>query len=200
MFRLTARPALPGRVLRDVLRDALRDVLRRVRCRAPHRALAALALSTLAMSAAAQGSASSYRYAPPAGWTQAMDGDIETLTPAAEPAGSVQMMLLAPKAAAGEFRAQFESERAALESFWALRAPQGVPLQSGRATVAGMPVDYAAHFASYDSDAGPRFMGFLALGDGQRFALVVFVAASHDSFNRLAPQAVEVFRGLSFAR
>lgn len=192
MVHLPASPALSGHLLRDVLRGVLRDVLRHV--------LAALALSTLALSAGAQGSALSYRYPSPAGWTQAMDGDIETLTPAAEAAGSAQLMLLAPKAATGEFRAQFESERAALESFWALRAPQGVPLQSGRATVAGMPVEYAAHFASYDSDAGPRFMGFLALGDGQRFALMVFVAASHDSFNRLAPQAVEVFRALSFAR
>ncbi|MCU0952913.1 MAG: hypothetical protein MUC68_18270 [Burkholderiaceae bacterium] len=163
-------------------------------------ALLALTLLALTGAARAQAGASSYHYAPPPGWTQAMDGDIETLTPASEPAGNAQLMLLAPKAAAGEFRAQFEAERAALESFWALRAPQAVPLQSGRATVAGMPMEYAAHFASYDSDAGPRFMGFLALGDGRRFALLVFVAASHDSFNRLAPQAVEVFRALSFAR
>jgi hypothetical protein len=164
--------------------------------------LAALlvALAALALPAAAQTAPSSYRYPPPPGWTQAMEGDIETLTPQAEPAGGVQLMLLAPKAAAGAFDAQFAAERAALEDFWGLRAPQGVPLQSGRASAGGVPVEYAAHFASYDSDAGPRFMGFLALGDGQRFALMVFVAASHDSFNRLAPQAVEVFRALSFAR
>lgn len=143
----------------------------------------------------AQSGASPYRYTTPPGWAHAVEGDIESLTPQAEPAGSAQLMLLAPKPANGDFRAQFESERAALESFWGLRAPQAVPLQAGQAAVG----QYAAYFASYDSDGGPRYMGFLALGNQKQVALLVFVAGSDDAFNRLAPQAVAVFKTLSFA-
>lgn len=137
--------------------------------------------------------AGGYRYALPSGWTRSVDGDVEVLTPRAEPADTVQLMMLAPKDGTGDFRAQFESERATLEQFWGLRAPQAVPLQSGQAAAGS----YAAHFASYDSDGGPRYMGFMALGDGRKFGLLVFVAASHEAFNRLAPQAVEVFKGLA---
>lgn len=144
----------------------------------------------------AQTAAAPYQYRTPAGWVRAVEGDIETLTPQSEPAGSAQLMLLAPKAASGEFRSQFEAERAALESFWGLRAPQATPLQSGQAAVGS----YAAYFASYDSDGGPRYMGFMALGTQQQFALMVFVAGNHDSFNRLAPQATEVFKSLSLQR
>lgn len=144
--------------------------------------------------AEAQSAASAYRYSAPSGWAQAMEGDIETLTPKGEPEGSVQLMLLAPKAASGDFRSQFESERTALEGFWGLRAPRATPLQSGKAAVG----QYAAYFASYDSDAGPRFMGFMGLGNAKKFALVVFVTSGDDYFNRLAPQATQVFKSLSF--
>jgi hypothetical protein len=143
----------------------------------------------------AQSAASPYRYTTPPGWAHGVEGDIESLTPQAEPAGSAQLMLLAPKPAAGDFRAQFEAERASLESFWGLRAPQAVPLQAGQAAVG----QYAAYFASYDSDGGPRYMGFLALGNQKQVALLVFVAGSDDAFNRLAPQAVEMFKTFSFA-
>ena len=143
--------------------------------------------------AAAQTATTPYRYNAPSGWTRAMDGDIESLTPPTEPTGSVQLMLLAPKPASGDFRSQFDVERAALESFWGLKAPQATPLQGGQAAAG----QYAAWFASYDSDGGPRYMGFMALGTQQQFALLVFVASSHDAFNRVAPRAVEVFKSLS---
>jgi hypothetical protein len=55
---------------------------------------------------------------------------------------------------------------------------------------------YAAYFASYDSDGGPRYMSFLAQTQDQQFALVVFVAASAEAFNRLAPVATELFKTL----
>lgn len=152
-------------------------------------------LTSNAAPSLAQSAAAPYRYTTPPGWTHAVEADIESLTPQAEPAGSAQLMLLAPKPATGDFRAQFEAERAALESFWGLRAPQAVPLQAGQATVG----QYAAYFASYDSDGGPRYMGFLALGNQKQVALLVFVAGSDDAFNRLAPQAVELFKTLSFA-
>lgn len=145
--------------------------------------------------ALAQATAPAYRYNAPPGWVRAMEGDIESLTPQTEPTGSVQVMLLAPKPASGDFRAQFEAERAALESYWGLKAPYATPLQGGQATVG----QYAAYFASYDSDGGARYMGFMALGTPQQFALLVFVASSHDAFNRLAPQATEVFKSLSIA-
>lgn len=157
------------------------------------RALIAALAFAIALPAVAQTAPSAYRYQLPPGWTQAMEGDIESLTPAAEPAGSAQLMLLAPKAASGDFRQQFDAERAALESFWGLRAPQAAPPQGGSASVG----QYAAHFASYDSDAGPRYMAFMALGTPQKFGLLVFVASDDRGFNRLAPQAVEVFRSLS---
>ena len=143
--------------------------------------------------AAAQTAATPYRYNAPAGWVRAMDGDIESLTPPTEPTGSVQLMLLAPKPASGDFRSQFDVERAALESFWGLKASQATAPQGGQAAAG----QYAAWFASYDSDGGPRYMGFMALGTQQQFALLVFVASSHDAFNRVAPQAVEVFKSLS---
>lgn len=163
-------------------------MMRRLQC------LLATACVALAMPlpAVAQG-AGAYRYAAPSGWARSVEGDIEVLTPRAEPAETAQLLMLAPKPAAGDFRAQFESERATLEQFWGLRAPQAVPLQSGQAAIGS----YAAYFASYDSDAGPRYMGFMALGDNRRFGLLVFVAATHDAFNRLAPQAVDVFKGLA---
>lgn len=137
--------------------------------------------------------AGGYKYNPPPGWTRSTDGDVEVFVPQAEPAGSAQLMLLAPKPASGDFRSQFDSERATLEQFWGLRAPQAVPLQSGRAAVG----TYAAYFASYDSDGGARYMGFLALGTSHQFGMLVFVAVSHDAFNRLAPQVVELFKGLA---
>ena len=154
--------------------------------------LVLLALA-MALPAAAQNATSSYRYQPPPGWISALEGDIESLTPQGEPGGTAQVMLLAPKAASGAFHAQFDAERAALEQFWGLRAPQATPLQSGQAAVGA----YAAYFASYDSDGGPRYMGFMALGNAQQFGMLVFVADSDTSFNRLAPQATEIFKSLA---
>ena len=139
-------------------------------------------------------SASPYRYALPAGWTRALDGDVEMLAPQAEPPGSVQLMVLAPKPASGDFKQQFDAERATLESFWGLRAPLGAPVQAGQAAAG----KYAAYFASYDSDGGPRYMAFLALGSPTQLAMLVLVASSDQTFNRLAPQAVEVFKTLGF--
>lgn len=160
----------------------------------PHRRSLIAALLGIAWlpAAMAQG-AGGYRFSAPPGWTRNADGDVEVLVPRSEPADTAQIMMMAPKPAQGGFAAQFESERAALEQYWGLRAPLAVPLQSGQAAVGS----YAAYFASYDSDAGPRYMGFMAIGDGRRFGLLVFVAASHEAFNRLAPQAVEVFKSIA---
>jgi hypothetical protein len=43
-------------------------------------------------------------------------------------------------------------------------------------------------------------MSFLALSNGRDMALVVFVAASHEVFNRVAPQATQIFASLQIAR
>ena len=152
--------------------------------------LATLLLAAAALPAAAQ--ASAYRYTLPAGWTSSADGGVETLTPASEAAGTVQTLLLAPKPLAQDFEAQFDAERSALEAHWGLSAPQATPPQRGRTT--GGP--HAAHFASYASEGGPRYMSFLAVGRNGKFALLVFVAASDDAFNRLAPQATQLWQGL----
>ena len=152
--------------------------------------LTAVLLASAALSAAAQ--ANAYRYTLPAGWSGSTDGGVETLTPAGEAAGSVQALLLAPKPLAPDFEAQFDAERNALEAHWGLSAPQATPPQRGR-TAAG---PHAAHFASYASEGGPRYMSFLAVGRNGKFALLVFVAASDEAFNRLAPQATQLWQGL----
>lgn len=148
-------------------------------------------LAVVAVVAHAQSSPT--RYSAPAGWALAREAEVELLSPPGEPVGTVQLMLLATKPAQGDFNAQFERERAALESHWGLRAPQAVPLQSGQAAAGS----YAAYFASFDSEGGARYLGFMALGDGRRFAMWVFVASGHEAFNRLAPQAVGAFKTLS---
>ena len=146
--------------------------------------------------AQAQTAASAYRYAGPAGWERSLEGDTEVLVPSNEPAGTAQALLLAPKPAAADFDQQFASERATLEQFWGLRAPAPVAPQRGQSARG----PFGAYFASYDSDGGPRYMSFLAQTQGQQFVLVVFVAASHDAFNRLAPAATEVFKTLEVVR
>jgi hypothetical protein len=145
-----------------------------------------------AAQATAQPPAARYQYNPPAGWSRAQDGDTEVLSPGSEAAGSAQALLLAPKPLAGDFFQQFEAERTQLEQFWGLRAPMPVAPQRGQ-SVQG---PYTAYFASYDSDGGPRYMSFLAQAQGQQVALVVFVATSHDVFNRVAPQVTEMFTSL----
>ena len=152
-----------------------------------------LLAAAIAQPAAAQ--ASPYRYTLPAGWSSSADGGIETLTPASEAAGTVQVLLLAPKPLASDFEAQFDAERGALEAHWGLSAPQPTPPQRGR-TAAG---PHAAHFASYASEGGPRYMSFLAIGRQGKFALLVFVSASDDAFNRLAPLATQLWLGLQVA-
>lgn len=131
----------------------------------------------------------------PSGWSRAQDGDTEILTPGSEPDGSAQLLLLAPKPAGGDFFQQFESERAQLERYWGLRAPQPVDPQRGQSAEG----PWAAYFASYDSDGGARYMSFLARAIRGQFVMVVFVAATHDSFNRTAPQATEVFKNVRLA-
>ena len=152
-----------------------------------------LLAAAIALPAAAQ--PSPYRFTLPAGWTSSADGGVETLTPASEAAGTVQVLLLAPKPLASDFEAQFDAERSALEAHWGLSAPQATPPQRGR-TAAG---PHAAHFASYASEGGPRYMSFLAIGRQGKFALVVFVSASDEAFNRLAPQATQLWQGLQVA-
>jgi hypothetical protein len=137
--------------------------------------------------------ASSYRYTTPTGWTRSSDGSIESFALTSEPQSNVQMLLLAPKPLSGDFNAQFATERAALESFWGLRAPQAAAPQSGQISAG----PYSAYFASYDSDSGQRYMSFLAMGQQGQFGMLVFVAASSEDFNRLAPIATQLFTAMS---
>ncbi len=158
---------------------------------------AALLGAALAFAAgAALAQASRYQYALPQGWSKSVEGDTEVLVPGGEPAGAAQVLILAPKPLAGDFDSQFASERAQLEQFWGLRAPAPVAPQRGQSAQG----PYAAYFASYDSDGGARYMSFLAQASGGQFALLVFVSASHDVFNRVAPQATQVFTTLRVAR
>ncbi len=157
----------------------------------------AIAFALLVVGAAglARSQQSVYQLTPPGGWTRSVEDGVDTLVPSAEPAGTVQALLLPPKPLAADFDAQFAAERAALEAHWGLLRPQAVPLQAGR-TEAGA---YAAHFASYASQGGPRYMSFLAHGRQGRFVMVVFVASSDEAFNRLAPQATQMWWGLQVA-
>ncbi|MCZ8032704.1 MAG: hypothetical protein ACK5JG_08295 [Pseudomonadota bacterium] len=167
--------------------------------------LAATALATTLMTMLIPGAAraqspapaqSRYQYVLPPGWSPSIDGDTELLVPGGEPAGAVQVLLLAPKPLAADFDSQFAAERAQLEQFWGLRAPAPAAPQRGQSAQG----PYAACFASYDSDGGARYMSFLAQGSGGQFAMLVFVAASHDVFNRVAPQATQLFTTLRIAR
>ncbi len=153
---------------------------------------AALLMLCVAASLPAVAQQSAYRYTLPTGWTRSVDADVEMLTPTAEPPGSVQALLLAPKPLAQDFDAQFDAERSALEAHWGLSAPQPVAPQRGR-SAAG---PHAAHFASYASTGGPRYMSFLAVGRQGKFSMLVFVAASDEAFNRMAPLATKLWQGL----
>lgn len=173
-----------------------RQLARRV-ARAASIGAFALALATVSAASAQSTAASAYRYATPSGWSQSMEADIEALTPSdPQSQGQAQIMLLAPKPLAADFDAQFASERAALESFWGLRAPQAVAPQRGQSSRG----PYGAYFASYASDGGDRYMSFLALGSAGSFAMMVFVAASPDAFNRLAPVATQTFKTIEVIR
>lgn len=158
--------------------------------------LCAAGMAVASLAAQGQTPASAYRYTVPAGWERSFEGDTEILVPTAEPAGTAQFLLLAPKPLAGDFFQQFDAQRAQLEQFWGLRAP--APVDPQRGTAAEGP--WAAYFASYDSDGGPRYMSFLARAFGQQMVLAVFVAADHNGFNRAAPQATRLFTTLQLAR
>ena len=154
--------------------------------------LATALLFTMAASLPAVAQQSVYNYTLPSGWTRSIEGGIETLTPTAEPAGTVQAILLAPKPLGEDFNTQFNSERSALEANWGLNAAMPVSPQSGR-TNAG---PYAAYFASYASEGGDRYMSFLAIGRPGGFSMMVFVASSDEGFNRVAPQATQLWQNL----
>jgi hypothetical protein len=143
-----------------------------------------------ALDVAAQ--AAPYRYATPAGWTKTSEGGVDTLTPNAEPAGAAQILLLTPSPLGQNFDAQFDTERATLETHWGLAKPLATPAQRGK-TAEG---PYAAHFSSYIAEGVPRYMSFLAVGRQGKFAMVVFVASSDDAFNRLAPLATQLWQSL----
>jgi hypothetical protein len=159
-------------------------------------AAAALALTAVLVAGSAQAQTSRYQYALPQGWSKSIEGDAEVLVPGGEPAGTVQVLILAPKPLTADFDSQFSAERAQLEQFWGLRAPAPVAPQRGQSAHG----PYAAYFASYDSDSGPRYMSFLAQGTDGQLAMLVFVAASHDAFNRVAPHATALFSTLRIAR
>lgn len=128
------------------------------------------------------------------GWSRGREGDIEVLTPAAAP-GTVQVLIMAPVPLTEEFDRQVERERAQLEQFWQLRDARPARPQRGQAGSG----PYAAWFASYDSDGGERYMSFLAQAQRGRLVMFVFVAASSEEFNRLAPEATAMFASLSLA-
>ena len=155
---------------------------------------AALLALVAALPAHAQGGAPPFTLPP--GWTSTADAGMHTLIPAGEPAGTVQALVLSSKPLLPDFEAQFDAERRALEAHWGLSAQQATPAQRGRTAAGPSATLYAAHFASYTSESGPRYMSFLGLGRQGKFVLMVFVAASDDAFNRLAPQATQIWQGL----
>lgn len=167
--------------------------LKRTACAGWLTALWVVGLLGMAPMASAQAPAASpYRYTTPTGWTRSVADGMESFVPAQEPADSAQMVLLPPKPLQGALQPLFDAERAALESGWQLSAPQPAPPQAGRVGELG----YAAYYASYDSAGGARYLAFMGLGHNGRFAMLVFVAATPDAFNRLAPQAAALLQSL----
>jgi len=136
--------------------------------------------------------AADYSYTTPSGWQAAVADGMETLTPSQEPEGTAQLMLLPVKPLQGDFASQFQAERQSLESSWGLSAAQPAAPQSG----AYGGTQYAAYYASYDSAGGERYLAFMALGQNGRLGMLVLVSASADGFNRVAPQAAALLRGL----
>lgn len=151
--------------------------------------------AALAFFAAAATAQNKVQINVPAHWSASQEGDAVVYTPSNQPAGTAQVLLLAPKPLAGEFYGQFEAERAQLEQFWGLRTPAPVDPQRGTSREG----PWAAYFASYDSDGGARYMSFLARALGGQFVMLVFVAVSADAFNALAPQATEMFKSARLA-
>ena len=154
--------------------------------------IGAVLIAFASASTEASAQAAAYQFNAPAGWTVAVEGDVVTLTPQTEPAGAVQLMILPVKRLQPDFAAQFATERSALESFWGLRDMQAAPPLRSLSSAG----DYAAHFASYASSEGYRYMAFMALGGRGAFGMVIFVAGSSDAFNRLSARAADVFNGL----
>ncbi len=154
------------------------------------RRIAIFVLALLAAGAAQSQSAARVDVSVPTGWSRAQEADTVILTPGSEPAGSAQLLVLAPKPVSGDFQRQFADERVQLEQHWGLRAPMPVDPQRGESAEG----PWAAYFASYDSDGGARYMSFMARAIRGQFVMVVFVAATHEGFNRVAPQATEVFK------
>lgn len=152
-------------------------------------------LACTSLSAAAQ-TTSAYLYTAPQGWTRSVADGMESFAPANEPADTVQIVLLPPRPMQGPLQAAFDAERASLESGWGLSAPQSAPPQAGRVGE----LSYAAHYASYDSAGGPRYLAFMGLGQRAQLAMVVFVAATPEAFNRHAPLAAALLQSLRVAQ
>lgn len=134
---------------------------------------------------------SAYTYTLPAGWSRSVENGVEIFTPKSQADGA-QILLFAPKPLTTKFEAQFETERTSMESDWGLSAPQPVSPQRGNNRSGA----YSAYFASYNSEAGPRYMSFLGLGRSGSFSMMIFVASSDEVFNRLAPQATQMWQTL----
>lgn len=128
------------------------------------------------------------------GWSRGREGDIEVLTPVTAP-GTVQVLIMAPEPLTEDFDRQVERERAQLEQLWQLRDARPAAPQRGQSSSG----PYSAWFASYDSDGGERYMSFLAQAQRGQMVMFVFVAASSEEFNRLAPEATAMFASLSLA-
>lgn len=138
---------------------------------------------------------SAYTYTAPSGWSRSVESGVEIFTPKSQ-ADSAQILLFAPKPMTGKFEAQFDAERASMEADWGLSAPQPVSPQRG----SNQSGAYSAYFASYHSEGGPRYMSFLGLGRGGSFSMMIFVASSDEVFNRLAPQATQMWQTLQLAK
>jgi hypothetical protein len=138
---------------------------------------------------------SAYKYTAPSSWTAAIESGSETLTPTKEPSGTALIVLLAPKPLSGPFDAQFTKELRELEAGWGLTLPIAVPVQRG-VTAEG---PYSAHFASYVAEGAARYMSFLAIGRTGKFSMLVFVASTPDTFNRVAPLVTQMWQSLQIS-
>jgi hypothetical protein len=158
-------------------------------------AIAALAIAGATL-AHAQQPAGPYRYTMPPGWQRSVADGMESFVPIAEPADTVQIVLLPAKPLQGALQPAFDAERAALEAGWGLSAPMAAAPQAGRVGE----LSYSAHYASYESAGGPRYMAFMGLGQNARLAMLVFVASTPEAFTRWAPQAAALLQSLRIAQ
>ncbi len=153
-------------------------------------------LAVLAMTMSlAHAQSSPYQFSVPPGWARADEDGSILLRPPGEAANSVILMLLPPVSRLPDLDSQFTALRTGFESGLGLGSMRDA--QQQRFVDAG--TEQRAHFASYASAGGDRYLALMARAEGALLATVVFITTSGEAYNRLRQPAADLFNGLRIA-